>query len=124
MTKDRYIAISEEEAKRLRQAAAAFSVAVNEAIQRIFEALGYTYAASGMTTDQAADALEALTARYFAATAAQEARKRKAAPVCPDRTPRPAQEAVRPKFYTYTSPDRKQHRARSTIRKCGNRRRP
>lgn len=123
MTKDRYIAISEEEAKRLRQAAAAFSVAVNEAIQRIFEALGYTYAASGMTTDQAADALATLAARYFATTAAQEARKRKPHP-CPDRTPRPAKEAVRPNLDTYKSPARKQNRARSTIRKHGNRRRP
>ncbi len=76
MTKDRYITISEEEAERLRQAAAAFSVAVNEAIQKIAEALGTIYASAGMTVDQAADAVATLTARYFAVTAAKEAQKR------------------------------------------------
>lgn len=123
MTKGRYITISEEEAERLRQAAAAFSVAVNEAIKKITEAMGAIYASTGMTTDQIAEAIATMNAEYCTVSAESGGEGKKPHP-CPDRAPWPRQEAVMPQYYARTSPARKQYRARSAIRKRGNRRRP
>lgn len=123
MKEDHYSTISEEEAKRLREAAAAFSVTVNEAIEKIIAALEPFYLSAGMTMSETAEALNALTARYFAVEEAQVVRKRNPCP-CPTKGFWPRQGPVKPQIYAQTSPTRKRPRARSAIQKRGNRRRP